>query len=103
MDDLEDNVVGRIALDGRDLRQLWHGSAWPCEQEERQQRRILSWWWVKNVEDIELMDEVAEDVNKVALSARTNSEEKEGEEVFPEQREVHFLGGGRCQVQPRLS
>ena len=82
MDDLEHKVVGRIALG---------------EEGGRQQRRILS-WWVENVKDIELMDEVAEDVNKVASSTRTNSDEKEGEEVFPEQRKVHSPGGGRRQV-----
>ena len=41
------------------------------------------------------MDEVAKDVNKVASSARTNSDEKEVEEVFPEQREVHSFRDGR--------
>ena len=44
------------------------------------------------MEDVELMDEIVEDVNKLASSARTNSDEKEIEEVFPEQREVHSLG-----------
>ena len=101
LDYLDHNVVGRIGLDGWlplvqavwrpavsfhgvqiiwqswDLRQLWHGSAWTGEQGERQESRILIWWWVKNVEDVELMDEVVEDVNKVASSARTSSDEKE--------------------------
>ena len=41
------------------------------------------------------MDEVVEDVNKMDSFARTNSDEKETEEAFPEQREVHSLGDGR--------
>ena len=77
-----------------DLRQLWHGSARPCEQGKRYQSRILI-WWVKNVEDVQLMDGAAKDVNEVASSARTNSDEKEVEEVFPEQREVHSFRDGR--------
>ena len=40
------------------------------------------------------MDGAAKDFNEVASSARTNSYEKETEEVFPEQREVHSLRDG---------
>ena len=47
------------------------------------------------MEDVQLMDNIVEYVKKVASSARTNSDEKEIEKVFPEQREVHSLCDGR--------
>ena len=47
------------------------------------------------MEDVQLMDNIVEYVKKVASSARTNSDEKEIEKVFPEQREVHSLCEGR--------
>ena len=62
------------------LSQLCNGSAWPNEQGKRQKSGIL----IENVEDVKLMDEIVEDVNKAASPANSYPNEKDTEEVLPE-------------------